>query len=330
MVLGQALMALAAVLICVLAARQLRFAPPPLLAPKVRGPRPSAIMRFGLVQLAGMIGLNAAGWWIASLVARGDLSLVQAGWYSIAMQLRNICAMPSWLISQTAYAQLTEDGGQVYGGPGRVTLLSTIVATAVSLLVAGPAAALMPWVVPRLYGRDFAGAEFVATLAIATGLIHMSAAPAAARLTVVSLPLTGIINGVWSVLLVGLGTWLVPAGGAAEGAMSFLGAHLFSAIAVLVALLRLGAVPRDLVVASMPALAGSVLIASLGWLRAFGHHKTAFSAGILTATATLVWITFQQGRKSSAAIRKLTISKITSGLLTRGGPPFSIRSIFAA
>ncbi len=205
MVIGQAVIALSAILICVVAARKLGFTPPPSVAPASSGPRAGSIVRFGLVQLAGMIGINAAGWWIASLVARADISLAQAGWYSVATQLRNVCAMPAWLISQTAYAQLTEHGAEGYGGPDRVTALSTIVATLVSLLVIGPVAALMPWIIPRLYGKDFAGAEFAATLAVATGLIHMSAAPAAARLTVVSLPLTGIINGVWSALLVGFG-----------------------------------------------------------------------------------------------------------------------------
>ncbi len=190
------------ILICVLGARKLQLAPPRSSAPETSGPRPSSIVRFGLVQLVGMIGLNAAGWWIASLVARADITLAQAGWFSVAMQLRNMCGMPAWLISQSAYAQLTETGARGYGGPGRVTALSTIVATLISLLVIGPMAALMPWIVPRLYGSDFAGAEFAATLAVATGLIHMSAAPAAARLTVVIMSSSANWShrhGAWSV-----------------------------------------------------------------------------------------------------------------------------------
>jgi len=323
MVVGQAMIALSAIFVCVAAARKLGFAPPRSLAPDTHGPRPGVIVRFGFVQLVGMIGINAAGWWIASLVARADITLVQAGWYSVAAQMRNICAMPAWLISQTAYAQLTENGAHGYGGTRRVTVLSTIVATVVSLLIAGPAAALMPWILPRLYGGDFAGAEFAATLAVATGLIHMSAAPAAARLTVVSLPLTGIINGVWSALLIGLGTWMVAGGGAAQAALCFLGAHLFAAIAVLLTLLRLGSASRELALVTMPAILGSVLIAGLGWLRAFGSHKAALSVGMLVATAGLLWIALQHGRKSSEAIRELTISKIASALLGRRGLAFS-------
>jgi O-antigen/teichoic acid export membrane protein len=324
MVLGQATIALSAILVCVLAARKLRFAPPALSTPHSAGPRPGSIVRFGLIQLAGMIGVSAAGWWAASLVARADISLAQAGWYSAAMQLRNMSAMPAWLISQTAYAQLTEKGGQRFGGAGRVTLLSTLVATAVSLTIAGPAAALMPWIVPHLYGKDFANAELAATLAVATGLVHMSAAPAAARLTVVSLPLTGIVNGIWSLLLIGLASWLVPHGGAAEATACFLGAHLFSAVAVLLALLRMGSVPRELAAASVPGLAGSILIACLGLLRATGNHKSALSAAMLAVTACLLWLTFYNGRKTSAAIRDLSLSGMAANLMARLNSRFHV------
>jgi O-antigen/teichoic acid export membrane protein len=326
MVVGQAAVALSAIMICVLAAKKLGFTPPPSAVPETPGPRAGSVMRFGAVQLVGMIGINAAGWWIASLVARTDLTLAQAGWYSVASQLRNICGMPAWLISQTAYAQLTENGAQGYGGAGRVTVLSTFVATLVSLLIAGVAAALMPWVVPHLYGKDFAGAEFAATLAVATGLIHMSAAPAAARLTVVSLPLTGIINGAWSVLLIALGTWIIPGGGAAEAAACFLAAHIFAAIAVLFVLLRIHSAPSDLTWVTMPAILGSMLIAGLGWLRACGTHKIAMSAGMLAGTIILLWIAFQHGRKTSAAIRDMSISQIVSGILARCGFPARVPS----
>ena len=328
MVIAQAATAVSAILICVFLARKLHFAPPSS-TPRSRGPGPGVIMRFGLVQLAAVTGINAAGWWIASLVARADLSLAQSAWYSVAMQLRNMCAMPGWLISQTAYAQLTENGGQQYGGPGRVTLLSTIVATAISLMAAGPAAALMPWVVPHLYGRDFAGAELAATLAVATGLVHMSAAPAAARLTVVSLRLTTIINAVWSILLVGLGSWLVPKGGAAAGAACFLAAHFFSAVAVLVALLCLGSAPRELFGVSLPSLTGAILIAGLGWMRAAGFHRAELSAAILVVTAGLAAITFHHGRNTSAAMRQLTIVGLVSNVRARGGLWLGLRPYLA-
>ncbi|MDP8988768.1 MAG: hypothetical protein M3N41_01640, partial [Acidobacteriota bacterium] len=51
------------------------------------GPSAWKIWRFGLVQLGGVVGLNAAGWWVALLVARNDPTLTQMAFYSIASQL---------------------------------------------------------------------------------------------------------------------------------------------------------------------------------------------------------------------------------------------------
>ena len=317
MVLSQATVAMAAISICILAARGLGFAPPAANASRTAGPAPFFVVRFGLIQLSGMVGLNAAGWWLASLVARADSTLTQVGWYSIAMQLRNMCAMPSSLISQTAYAQLSDVGAQEYGGAHRVTVVSTAVASIISLIVAGPVCAILPWAVPQIFGRDFAGAELAATFAIATGLVHMSAAPAAARLTVVSLPVTGIINGGWSLLLIGLGTWLVPKGGAKEAVVCFLAAHLFAAIAVLVALRRSGAAPRELIMVTLPSLTAAVVLAVLGYLRTSGSHKIAISFVILATTLTSAVLTFHQGRLSYSCLAELNIRKMASGLWSR-------------
>ena len=279
-------------------------------------------MRFGIVQLASTVGFNAAGWWVASLVARGDISLIQAGCYSVATQLRNMCSMPSWLISQTTYAQLTESSGRDYGGAGRVTLVSTIAATIVALLVAGPALTMMPWLIRHVYGKDFAGAEPAATILVATGLLHMSAAPAANRLTVVSLPLTGIINGIWAIIVVSTGTLWISNGGAAQAAGSFLAAHIFAAVAVMVSLLWLRAAPQQLAAVTLPSLVGSVSFATLGWLRSASNHPSRFSTAILAATVGLCWLCFHNLREHTTALhnwnRSRFFASVASGL--RRGP----------
>jgi hypothetical protein len=240
------------------------------------------------------------------------------GWYSVAQQLRNICGMPPWLISQTGYALMTEEGGQEYGGPGRVTVLCTAAATVVSLLIAGGAACLAPWILRHVYGAGYAGAELAATLAIATGLTHMSAAPAAARLTVVSLPLTGAINGIWTVAIIGLGTWLAQRGGAAGAAATFLAAHLLSAVLVLGTLLWLEAAPRALAAVSAPSLAGSAVLAGLGWLRSTGSsHKDALSFAMLAASLLLTWISFVLASKDSPADQRVSISDLFSRVMAR-------------
>jgi O-antigen/teichoic acid export membrane protein len=313
---SQAGVAALAVALCVIGARKLHFAATGT-AHESGGPGAGAIVRFGAMQLAGMVGLNAAGWWIASLVARSDVSLFQMGCYSVALQMRNICGMLPLLISQTAYAQLTDEGAQEYGGPGRVTLLSTVAATVLALLVCGSAAAIMPWVLPHLYGKGFAGGELAATMAVIVALVHMGAAPAAARLTVVSLPLTGVINGIWTVFMIGVGTWLVPSGGAAEATITLLGAHLLSAVLVLIALLRLRSAPRGLVAVSMFALVGSAALASLGWLRAVSNHKGEISVAMVVITCLLVWLSLQTARRAGAMDRNTTVVGLFSNALAR-------------
>ena len=299
MVKMQAIAAAVAIAACVFFARKLGFAPTGL-ETKSAGPRPSAIVRFGLIQLAGVIGINASGWWIASLVARSDTTLIQMGWYSVAMQIRNICAMPPWLVSQTAYAQMTEQGGRHYGGADRVTLVSTFAATAMSLVISGCAAALMPWAIPHTYGSGYAGSELAATLAVATGLVHMSAAPAAARLTIVSLRLTGIINGVWATFMVIGGTLLVSSGGATAAVAVFLCAHVVSAALVLIALLKLRAVSIDLAAVSLPAVAGAMLIAALGWMRSKQTDKMELSAILFLCTFFLAAMAYWIARSTGA------------------------------
>jgi hypothetical protein len=67
----------------------------------------------------------------------------------------------------------------------------------------------------------------------------------------------------------------------------------------------------------MPAVAGSVLIACLAWWRAFGAHRVELSVCMVAVTAILLWNTFHQGRKASAAIRELSLSAITLYLVAR-------------
>jgi O-antigen/teichoic acid export membrane protein len=319
MISGQAVVLVAAVLVCIALSRRLGFAPEGE-ARSGTGPKLSVIVRFGAVQLAGIIGLNAAGWWIASLVTRADLTLVQMGFYSVASQLRNICGMPPLLISQAGYALMTDEGGQHYGGPGQVTVFCTFAATAVSLLTAGAAASLAPWLLPHIYGRGFAGAELAATLAVATGLVHMSAAPAAARLSVVSLRLTGVINVIWTGAIIAVGTWLIPSGGAAEATAAFLVAHVMSAMLVLGGLLWLGAVPWALAAASVPGIAGSLMLATLGWLRSINaSHNAALSAAMMAASLLLAGWSLRAGMKSNGAGQGRGLSSLIGRIFNRNG-----------
>src|SRR5208283_5090682 len=134
-------------------------------------------------------------------------------------------------------------------------------------LCVGSALTVLPFVLRYLYGRPYQGAELASAFGIATVLIHMGAAPAASRLTIVSLRVTGIINFTWAILVVALGSWLVPVGGAVAASASFLTAHVLSMILVLVWLGRRRALPRGVVaVSTLNAVIAAALL-GLSWLR---------------------------------------------------------------
>ena len=92
MICSQSAVTLGAVGLCLLLYRSLGLAPAAssLAEPEPVGPLLREVWSFGLVQLAGLVGMNAAGWWLTTLVARSDSSLVQMGFLAISSQLRNM------------------------------------------------------------------------------------------------------------------------------------------------------------------------------------------------------------------------------------------------
>jgi O-antigen/teichoic acid export membrane protein len=249
------------------------------------------IWRFGLAQLAGFIGLNAAGWWTSSLVSRGDPSMVQMGFYAAATQLRNIISMVPGLVSQSSYALLTEERGSLYGGAGRVLIACTIAEMLLAMGLAGLGIATLPWTLGRLYGESFRRAELAASLAMCTAVIQMASEPAASRLMIISVRLMGIINGVWTLLVIGLGSWFIRGFAAVEATNILLLAHAVSAVLVLVSLKRLGELPRGLFSLSLTSIAAAGSFAAFAWARFTRPNQTvALSVSILVLTLALGWV----------------------------------------
>jgi hypothetical protein len=148
-----------------------------------------------------------------------------------------------------------------------------------------------------LFGKAFAGAEPAVAIAVATALVHMAAAPAASRLTILSLKMIGFINGIWAVAVIAMGPVLIPRSAAVFATAILLANHLVSAVLVLVCLWKKDSLPRGLVAISMPMMAGSVLFAVLGWLRfARPDLRGPMSLGIFAVTLLLIAITFRAGR----------------------------------
>src|SRR5437588_460796 len=108
--------------------------------------------------------------------------------------------------------------------------------TSLSMGIGGLVIVLVPWLLPAMYGRSFSSGELPIVVLLATGIIHMSGAPAAHRLTITSLRATGFINTFWAILIVGLGVAFVPTTGATGAAVAFLIAHALASLMVVTSL----------------------------------------------------------------------------------------------
>jgi O-antigen/teichoic acid export membrane protein len=223
------------------------------------------IWRFGIVQLAGMAGLNAAGWWMASLIARADVSLVDMGLFAVANQLRNMAAMGPGLLTQSSFGMLA--GKEGHSTPRRIISLCTFGAAFSSIALAGMGILVLPWALPFIFGPSYRAGVLAGSLGLATAIVHMSAAPAAARLTVLSLRATGAINTAWAILVCLLATLLVPRGGAVAGLGIYLAMHLLSAVLVMLSLARKEGLPTGLAGFGLVTAAGSAGLALLAALR---------------------------------------------------------------
>lgn len=219
---------------------------------------------FGLTQLAGVIGLNAAGWWVASLIARMDPTLGQMGLFAVASQLRNMVAVIPGFLGQASFARIT--GSRLTEEQRRIFGTGTFLVTMAGLLAATGGIIILPWVL-QLYGRSYRTAELAATLTMLTALIHMGGAPAAFRLNVVSLRWTTAINLIWSLSVAGLGFWLVSGGGALGAAAVYLAAHLLSALIVLLGLRSLEGLPRGTVAVFVLTIVSCVALGGVAWMR---------------------------------------------------------------
>ncbi len=267
-------------------------------------PSVGKIWSFGLVQLSGVIGLNAAGWWVASLVARSDPSLVQMAFFALAGQLRNMAALAPSLVPQSSLAMLTDEGSRSFGGSDRVLLVSSLVAGFLATICAGTMSTLLPWILSQVYGARYMRAELAAALALSTALIHMAGGPAASRLAVRSLEATGIINLCWTVVVVAASTWLVPGTGSVAAMACFLGAHALSMMLVLTSLGRRGELPQGVARLSMVSVGAALSLAACAWLRVSGV-LTQLEASALCGAVTIAaaFLIVHQGRANGVVPR---------------------------
>ena len=309
MILAQAAITTSAVAVCLLLARPLGMVPAAAASPGAAmaggpvagtgagavagavagiGAGTGSVLRevwsFGMVQLAGLVGMNLAGWWLTTLVARADTTLVQMSFFAIANQMRNIVGLGPSLLTESSYAIMAASHGRSASVPNQnlpqtpeqtpdqtpdqVMALCTYFATASSLVLSAIGIVIVPWGLSLLYGQAYRAGAITTAIALAIAIVHMGTSPAAARLTIVSIKTTGVINTVWAVCVAGAGTALLLHGGTAWQAMAvYLGAHLLSSALVVSSLARQGCVQAGMLpVLALGALT-SVGLASLAWLR---------------------------------------------------------------
>ena len=240
MIIFQGVTTMSAVVLCLLLAGPLSLHGPaahdgtnaPALLPMLR-----EVWSFGMVQLAGLVGANLAGLWLTALVARSDHTLVQMGFFTIASQLRNIVGIAPGLMTEGSYAVMADPEGESLRTPHRVMALCTFASLAIALLLASVGIVFAPWGIPLLYGRTYSSAGVCVSIALAIAVVHMGNAPAAARLSIVSIRATGIINTFWAVFVASAATLFLFFGGGAWQAMGiYFVAHVISSALVLLTL----------------------------------------------------------------------------------------------
>jgi hypothetical protein len=241
------------------------------------------------------------------------------GLYAVASQMRNLASMLPWILAQVGFPLLTEEKSLDFGGPDRVLAVNSFVASILALGVGGLALFALPWVLTRLYSKSYAGAEIAAVLALATAVIHMSSGPAANRLLIVSLGLTGWINVTWAVLSVALSSWLVPLAGAAGACGTLLLAHLLSSALALWGLKRRGESPPGLLPLLIGTAGGALGLAILGVKRAVQPHGYSAVQELALLIACSIALTYL-GHIRGWIPRRLYDTRPVSALLAFLGP----------
>lgn len=284
MVMVQTSVFLTAVTVCVVFAKPLGLTPLAGNGEEQTGPSIGQVWSFGLVQLASIITMNAAGWWLMSLVARADASLVQMGLFAVSHQVRNMAALAPSLLTQSSYALLTDETAPAHTTADAIMALCTFVSALGTLLLAGPVILVLPWAMPLIYGRLYATGALPTALALLTAVVHMGGAPAAARLSIVAVRESGAINAIWAVAVALLATWFVPTGGAREATAIYFAAHLLSMVLVLAALRRHRRLPPGIVPVTCWTIGGTVMLSVLAWIRA----SVPEYQGVLTLVSAVV------------------------------------------
>ncbi len=300
MIASQGAVTLGAVLLCAALYRPLGLAPARRQYQSAPiGPMLREVWSFGFVQLAGLIGMNAAGWWLTTLVARSDTSLVQMGFFAIAHQLRNIVALFPALLTESSLAVMAQSEKTVEKTPDQVMALCTVATTFTSLLLAGSGMVLVPWALSFFYGKAYQAASAATAVALATAVIHMGSSPASARLSIVSVKTDGLIKTAWAAIVaIGATLFFFIGGNAWKGALIYLTAHALSATLIFLFLTKKRCVPPGMNQIFFIGSAASVTLAVLAFWRFERPDQTLpLTTGMIIVTGASLFVLTRLGRR---------------------------------
>lgn len=288
-------------------------------APLPLGPMLREVWSFGSVQLAGLVAANLAGWWLMTLVARGDTTLAEMGFFSVASQLRNMVGLLPGMVTEGSYAIMADPDGEAARTPQQVMALGTFAATFASLALASAAMVALPLLL-HVYGASFRGAAVACAVALAVAVAHMGNAPAAARLSIVSIRATGVINTVWAVSVAAAGTvFLLHGGNAARALVVYLAAHVLSAVLVLVVLQSRDGIPSGMLgVFATGTLTVSALAALAAWRAEAPALLAPLTGAMLLLGLGALGVLAILGRRYHWLPRAAVVRRVVAGRFGRG------------
>ena len=297
MIVSQGCITISAVVLCLMMASPIGLLDSNSVGSSSLGPMLREVWSFGFVQLAGLIGLNLAGWWMTSLVAR--TSLVQMSFFAIASQLRNIVALAPTMLTESSYAVMSDREGEDWRAPGEVMALCTFASTTGAFVFASLGLIILPWALPLIYGHAYDAAAITTAVALGVAIVHMGSGPASARLTIVSIRWSGVINTIWAVFVALASTAFLLNHGSAGRAMAiYLGAHVLSSALVLMVLSSKDHLPRGMLLIFLLGSGSGIVLAGLSVVRTqYPGYALPITLVMLVLSALSATVLLFVGRK---------------------------------
>ena len=171
---------------------------------------------------------------------------------------------------------------------------------------------MVPWALRVIYGRTYEAAGITTAIALAVAVVHMGNAPATARLSIVSIRATGIINTVWAIFVAIAATMFLLSRGSAARAMTiYLAAHIVSSVLVLSVLAWKDHIPRGVIPVFTYGSSTGIALAALSLLRSrHPDHTLSITLTMTAIAAAAVTGLFFLGRRNRwlpdmAALRRV-------------------------